>query len=620
MRYLGNKTKLLNFIEYVLDKYNVQGEVFADLFAGTSSVGDYFKDRFAIIANDYMSFSSTIAKAKLWNEDIPLFENFIRKYNCNPFEFLNFKKYDAKKEYFILNNYTPISDRMYFTEENATKIDGMRIDIEEFYKLDIINEPEYYYLLGSLLESVMRVSNTSGTYQAFFKFWDKRALKTFRLMPLDIEKKLLNGNNLVYCSDANKLVRKISGDIVYIDPPYTTTQYTNSYHLLETINKYDNPEIFGKTGRRSKRELSAYSNKQKAYFEFEDMFRQLNFKHILVSYSNQSIIELNDLVELARLFAVDGCVYVETVQYREYSTNNSSYKNADGELKEAIIYFKKDTQINKSPLNYSGSKDKILPQIIKNLPKHIECFVDAMGGAFNVGANIFALDSVYYNEFNKYIFNIINTIITSDRTSFLMKIKSIIRAYNLNKKDRLAYNLLREHYNSSGKDIVELYVLSIYSFQNMIRFNSRQQMNTPVGNNEFSDGYEDRINNFVPKTSKVTMENKSYKDIDYMSFSKDTLFYFDPPYFITNAEYNDGKRGMDGWDANMENDLLFFLSELDANNYKFMLSNVVFHKGKTHHLLLDWVDQHNFKMITIGRTGIKYPREEVLIINYDIFE
>lgn len=620
MRYLGNKTKLLNFINYVINKYDIKGEIFADLFAGTASVGDYFKDRFTIISNDYMSFSSTIAKAKLLNEDKPIFEKFVKNYGCTPFEFLNSKIYEPKDEYFILNNYTPLANRMYFTEENAKQIDGMRIDIEELYKLDVINEAEYYYLLASLLESVMRVSNTSGTYQAFFKFWDNRALKTFKITPLEIEVKPIKGKNLFYCCNSNKLVREISGDIAYIDPPYTTTQYINSYHLLETINKYDSPEIFGKTGRRSKRELSGYSNKQNAFFEFEDLFRQLNFNHILVSYSNQSIISLNELIELAKLFAKDGLVYIETMQYREYSTNNPSYKNIGEELKEAIIYFKKDNKINKSPLNYSGSKDQIMPQIIRSLPKHIDCFVDTMGGAFNVGANIVALNSVYYNEYNKYIFEIVKTILTTEKSDFILKVREIIGLYNLQKKDRLAYNSLRSHFNNCSRDALELYVLSIYAFQNMVRFNNSQKMNTPIGNNEFNEGTEERIVNFKPKVGKVFMLNKSYKDIDYLKFSKDTIFYFDPPYFITNAEYNDGRRGLEGWDADKENELLALLAKLDANNCKFMLSNVVTHKGKTHHLLLDWVEQHNFKLIFVGKTGIKYPREEVLIINYEIFE
>ncbi len=89
------------------------------------------------------------------------------------------------------------------------------------------------------------------------------------------------------------------------------------------------------------------------------------------------------MVKLAEYFAVDNKVYIETNEYREYTTNNSSSKGNGEKLKEVIIYFEKDIKINKSPLNYSGSKDTLLPIIFKELPKHVGTFVDSMGGAFN---------------------------------------------------------------------------------------------------------------------------------------------------------------------------------------------------------------------------------------------
>ena len=109
-------------------------------------------------------------------------------------------------------------------------------------------------------------------------------------------------NNQAFNQNSNLLVRneQLEGDIVYIDPPYTTTQYTNSYHVLETIARYDYPEIFGKTGRRVKREFSSYSNKAKALEEFEDLIRQLNIRHVLISYSNHSIIALEDLINIIK--------------------------------------------------------------------------------------------------------------------------------------------------------------------------------------------------------------------------------------------------------------------------------------------------------------------------------
>ncbi|EAH1558263.1 modification methylase, partial [Listeria monocytogenes] len=86
MRYLGNKSKLLDFIDNVIKKYDIQGDTFGDLFAGTGVVGDYFKDRFKIISNDYMYFSKVINKAKLLNDKIPMFKKFVEKYEVSPFE------------------------------------------------------------------------------------------------------------------------------------------------------------------------------------------------------------------------------------------------------------------------------------------------------------------------------------------------------------------------------------------------------------------------------------------------------------------------------------------------------------------------------------------------------
>lgn len=617
MRYLGNKTKLLNFIDIVIKKYEIKGEIFADLFSGTGVVGDYFKSEYKIISNDYMYYSKVISKAKLLNNSVPLFTKFYKSYNMSPFDFLNKKKYKPQDNFFVYKNYTPVGDRMYITEQNAIKVDGIRLDIEDFYETGILDEKEYFYLLGSLIESIPRISNTTGTYQAFLKFWESRSLKDFILEPLEIiECERISGDNEVYCVNSNDLIRKIKGDIVYIDPPYTTTQYTNSYHLLETVAKYDYPEIFGKTGRRTKREFSNYSNKQQAFYEFEDLFRQIQFEHVLVSYSTQSIIPINELVNLAKIFAIDNKVYVETNEYREYSTNNSSYKGNGEKLQEIIIYFRKDKNINKSPLNYSGSKDTLLPAIFKELPKHVGTFVDAMGGAFNVGANVFALNKVVYNEYNPYVYGIIELLLKEESEILINKIEKIVKEFDLQKKDKDNYIKFRDFYNNQDNSSINLFTLQVYAFQNMIRFNNSKKMNTPVGNNEFNEGTKDRIKNFKVKSPICNIIFGKYKELEVNNFPEDTIFYFDPPYFVTNAEYNDGKRGMDGWDADSESELLRFLLDIHNKGYKFMLSNVLYHQGKRNNLLIEWINSHGFKTIEIGKTGIKYPRHEILVKNY----
>lgn len=618
MRYLGNKTKLLGFIDNVIKKYKIEGEVFADLFSGTGAVSDYFKDKYKIISNDWMYYAFVLSKAKTMNSKIPEFNPFKKKFGILPFEWLNQRVYKPTNEYFIYNNYTPINERMFFIESNAIKIDGIRIDIEDLYQENLLEENEYFYLLASLLESVTKVSNTSGTYEAFFKFWESRANKSFVLEPLAMEyKNVFAADNRCFNEDANKLARTIEGDILYVDTPYTITQYASAYHILETIARYDDPEISGKTGRRQKdRKMSGFSRKKDVKVFFEDLFRQANFKHVLISYSNQGLVSLEELVEIAKKFAVDGIVNVEELPYREYKNLNKSKKGDGAKLKEVIIYFRKHTEYIKSPLNYSGSKDALLSAIFKELPKHVGTFVDAMGGAFNVGVNIIAMDRVIYNEYNPFIFSIIKMLLCKNKGELLSEIQNNINYWGLSQEKKETYLEFRKHYNFKDKSALNLFILHMFSFQNLIRFNSKFEFNTPIGNSGFTDNMKQRVVEFKSKTKLVEFYNDSFDELDLDRFEKGTVFYFDPPYLITTAEYNDGKRGLKGWNSESEVKLLAFLHKLDKKGFFFMLSNVIAHKEKVNNLLTEWIKTHDYNVIIMGKTGSRYPRTEVLVKNF----
>ncbi|EAE3053300.1 modification methylase, partial [Listeria monocytogenes] len=163
----------------------------------------------------------------------------------------------------------------------------------------------------------------------------------------------------------------------------------------------------------------------------------------------------------------------------------------------------------------------------------------------------------------------------------------------------------------------KLFVLHMYSFQNMIRFNNNQKFNTPIGVAGISDDLINRMNEFVPRTSKIELINKDYAQIDFSQFPKDSVFYFDPPYYITSAAYNDGKRGMKGWNSEAETELLDILTKMDKNGYKFILSNVIKHKEKTNHILKEWIQEHDFIVHEVGVSGWRYAKDEVIIKNYE---
>lgn len=616
MRYLGSKIKLLSSIEDVIKKNNIHGETFADLFAGTGCVGDYFKDQYKIISNDFLYFSYVLNTAKLMNESIPKFEKLSKKINDNVFDWLNNMVFEPNEDFFMYKNYTPAGERMFFTESNGIKIDGIRMKIEELYQNEDISKNEYYFLLASMIESLTKVSNTSGTYEAFLKYWDSRAEKEFKISPLEINEVKLYSDNIIYNRDTNDLVREISGDIAYIDPPYTVTQYVSAYHMLETLTKYDTPVIKGIGGKRDRDgQNSLYSQRKKAKISFEDLFRQIQFKHILISYSNQGIVPLNELCELASHFAVNGEVQINNYNYQEYQNHRSSNKRNGKKLNEVIIYFEKDMNINKSPINYSGSKDIILPSILKALPPKVDTFVDVMGGAFNVGANVTAIKKVVYNEINPYIYELVNWILGEDRNCIVQKVEDKIEEYGLIKATKEPYDLLRESYNKNQNPL-ELYVLHMYAFQNIIRFNSSHKFNTPIGVAGYSEDIKQRILNFKVKAPKIKLLNEDYVNLQWNSFPTGTVFYFDPPYYITSAAYNDGKRGMKGWGEDEEKELLDILTEIDKLGYLFILSNVLYHKEKENHILLEWINENGYRIIDIGTSGWRYSKNEVLIINY----
>lgn len=614
MRYLGNKTRMLENINSVILDNNITEGIFCDLFAGSGSVGDYFKERFQIISNDYLHSLSIVNKAKLENKDIPSFKDFIKKYGVDPFTYFNNKIYISDSQFFITNNYSPKGNRQFFTEKNATKIDGIRIEIEKLYKDFIIDLKERNFLIASLIESVMGVSNTTGTYEAYLKNWDNRALKEFELQPINIRKANKIFNNTIYNKDSNELLRKINGDVLYIDPPYTVTDYNSAYHVLESISKYDYPTIGGITGRRKEiTKKSKYTKKKQALINFEDLFRQANFNHILVSYSTQGLVSVDELVELAKKFAINNEVKVYEFPFREYKNIRSSQKGDD--LKEIILYFKKNLEIIKSPLNYTGSKYSILNEITKVLPKHISTFIDIMGGAFNVGVNVVA-EKVIYNEFLPHTFNIIKTLLNEDSCYIINKVETIINDFKLEKSNKENYILLRNDYNNT-KDIYKLFVLHMYCFQNQMRFNGKLEFNSPVGNCSYNSTLIERIQKFIPRTINYELFNLSYKDLDITHLDKDSVFYFDPPYFITNATYNDGKRGFIGWNADEETKLLEYITFLHENGFKFILSNVIYHNENTNYILAEWVNTHKFNVVNIDNVGAKNTRDEVIITNYD---
>lgn len=615
MRYLGNKEKILSEIEEVIIDNGLEKKckIFFDAFSGTSTVGEYFKDKFKIIANDNLYMSYVISQAKLNSPD--------GKYaglGFNPFEYFN--STDEIAEGFIYKNYSPGgSQRKYFSKENAGKIDFIRGKIEEWKQKQLITDREHYFLIASLLESVSKVANVAGVYGAYLKNWDPRAVKQMKYIPVQMMKKAAKEENVVYNKNIEDIIENVEGDILYLDPPYTKNQYSVQYHILETIAKGDNPEIKGKTGARdTSNQTSNFSKDGKVHIEFERIIAKARFKYIIVSYSTDGIMSKEYIENVLKRYGKENTFQFKKFTYKKYLNTKA---NKEGEHYEYIFFIEKKptADVNYySPLNYMGGKSEMMDFLKKYMPDKIDCFVDLFGGGFNVGINIDA-PKLIYNDCNFRVKQLIEMFKNVDAYDLYKFIITNIKKYGLEKGNREAYIKARTDYNHPEPPIRDsrlLYVLILYGFQQQIRFNSLLEYNNPVGQSGFNDKILEKLISFSRriKEQNVIFMSENFEKLEHY-IDKDTFFYCDPPYLITLGSYNDGKRGFNGWSENDEIRLLDFLKKINDKGGRFMLSNVLEHKDKTNEILKKWIKENKFK---VKKYKGKSKRKEIIVINYEV--
>ncbi|KTB91887.1 DNA methyltransferase [Pseudomonas syringae ICMP 11293] len=194
----------------------------------------------------------------------------------------------AGEEGFIFQNYSEAGGRTYFTNDNAQLIDAGVSLVYGMYGRGELTDQQFYYCLCSVLSAADTVSNTTGLYSAFLKKFTATALKPIEFKPFELKDSV--ASNEVYLGDANDLLQQTSGDVLYLDPPYTPTQYSNAYHLLNTIAKNEKPVIHGITGRPEGRNISPWSSKRNVEAEFRKLVDSSNFEFLVMSYSNESIM------------------------------------------------------------------------------------------------------------------------------------------------------------------------------------------------------------------------------------------------------------------------------------------------------------------------------------------
>jgi DNA adenine methylase len=301
----------------------------------------------------------------------------------------------------------------------------------------------------------------------------------------------------------------------------------------------------------------------------------------------------------------------------------------------------KKEKINRSPLFYIGDKYKLIKEIKQYFPLTINRFIEPFVGGGSVFLNIPA-EEYLLNDINEHVINIHKFLCSyiNKKEDFFNLIFSIIKKYDLSfsyEKDIIPlelkkqhkktyysrfnknnYTKLKQHYNQSKKrNIAELYVLLIYGFNRMLRFNNAGDFNIPVGNVDFNKNVYNALTDYfsINVDRKISWTNLDFKDfLNSINWQEDDFIYLDPPYLITFSEYNKL------WNEQTERELLSILDELNRNNVKFAISNVTHYKGKENKIFTHWAEKYNINQISSNyisyhdNTIKKFT--EVLITNY----
>ncbi len=366
VRLIGNKTKLLNDIEGFLGDEGIEGGTFIDIFCGTASVSTHFKRKgFRVLANDHLAQCYCKAVAALEVNRFPAFRRWRRdvrsalqsrsfregldrvfspasesrqtrfEFDEEPSPEMDTAQNPARRpldeaihylntcveprEGLFYRNFCPggLAGRKYFTDENGRRLDGIIERLAGDYRAAFLTRSEFYLLLSALIDAADRVANISGTYGAFLKSTQPNALRPLTLRPPAVVASSLR--HRAYRSDANALVRKLKGDVLYVDPPYNQRQYAANYHILQILAEYHEiddmkayeAQLYGKTGLRPYGELkSVYcirpSKRTRTGNVLEamtDLIISSDVQHVMISYNEEGLLSKEELGAILARFS-----------------------------------------------------------------------------------------------------------------------------------------------------------------------------------------------------------------------------------------------------------------------------------------------------------------------------
>jgi len=336
MRYLGNKTKLLSFLDGKMKRLEIAPGVAHDAFAGTAAVGRALKaSGWSVHSSDLMTYSYVMQRAYVVASTVDQLERLAQVVPAVCRAATAPERLTAAAEYlstgiapndgFFARNFGPAGGRMYFTDENARRIDAARTVLHDWHIESLVDDDTFYVLLAAIIEGADRVANTAGVYAAFIKQWQPNARRNFAVIPeLPVHS---TAHSVAHRADATEVAARLGEiDLLYVDPPYNSRQYAGYYHVPELIARgwfADDVALRGKTGLIDDGEQrSAWCSKRQAPDALRSLLAATGAAHVLVSYNTEGVIPDRELRGILADAAVDHLQKRFTKRYKRYRADS----------------------------------------------------------------------------------------------------------------------------------------------------------------------------------------------------------------------------------------------------------------------------------------------------------
>jgi len=339
-RYIGNKTRLLPVLMEEISALVPRGSVVADVMCGTASVSEALRvSGYRVVASDIMTFAAHHARVRLLMDSTPTFEGLgtisymdVQKEldQLPPVKGLFVREYSPEGS--PANGEKP---RMYFSTENAARLDAMNQRINLWHGDGKLSQIENSLLRHDLILAANRVANIAGTYGHYRSKWSNGSTTSITLRLSEI---IFNypTNHIVMQGAAEDVAHKIDADLCYIDPPYMKRQYAANYHIIETLARGDEPQAVGVSGLRPWRDqYSDFCSKLKIRNSFRRIFFEMNCDQFLISYSEDGLLAENEMLDLFREF---GEVSLKKIPFKRFKSNVGG---EGGTVSEYLFYLRK---------------------------------------------------------------------------------------------------------------------------------------------------------------------------------------------------------------------------------------------------------------------------------------